>query len=87
MGIVEIMGGLAALFALMLIVLPTLRVARGYLPVRGAAGLWISGAGFALLAAAALVLDGDAASPAILVGVTLAVVGNIVQRRATRPER
>jgi hypothetical protein len=49
--------------------------------------LWVSGAGFALLAAAALVLGGSAANGAVLGGVVLAVVGNIVQRRVVGRER
>jgi hypothetical protein len=49
-------------------------------------GLWISGLGFALLAAAALVLSDEAARAAILAGVVAAVVGNVVQRRAAGRE-
>jgi hypothetical protein len=87
MTIIQILGGLAAAFALLLLVLPAARVAQGQLTITQAMGLWIAGAGFALLAMAALVLDGDAAGPAILIGVTATVVGNIVQRRATRGSR
>jgi uncharacterized membrane protein YbhN (UPF0104 family) len=84
-GIVQVMGVAAGLFALTLVALPTIRVAQGRLPPRSALGLWISGLGFALLAAAALVLEGDAARGAMLGGVVAAVVGNIVQRRTARP--
>jgi hypothetical protein len=81
----QLLGGIAAVFALLLLMLPAVRVAQGRLSVRNALGLWISGAGFLLLAVAALVLAGDAAMIATLVGVAAAVAGNIVQRRAVRP--
>jgi hypothetical protein len=87
MGVLEILGGLAGLFALALVVLPALRVAQGHLTAAGAAGLWVSGAGFALLAAAALLLSDAAAHGAILAGVVLAVVGNVIQRRTGKRER
>jgi hypothetical protein len=80
-----LLGGLAALFAGMLLIMPTIRVAQGRLSPYLALGLWISGAGFLLLALAALVLAGDAARTATLVGVTAAITGNIVQRRRTKP--
>jgi hypothetical protein len=80
-----LLGAMAALFALVLLLLPTMRVAQGRLQPEQALGLWISGAGFLLLALAALVLSGDVAMMATLVGVVAAVAGNIVQRRATRP--
>lgn len=85
MGIVQVMGVAAGLFALTLVALPTIRVAQGRLPARSALGLWISGLGFALLAAAALILEDDASRGALLAGVVAAVVGNIVQRRTARP--
>jgi hypothetical protein len=78
------LGYLAAVFALLLLGMPTYRVIEGRLPVHLAVGLWISGAGFLLLALAALVLEGDAAFRATLVGVGAAVAGNIVQRRRTQ---
>jgi hypothetical protein len=81
----QLLGGIAAVFALLLLMLPAVRVAQGRLSARNALGLWISGAGFLLLAVAALVLAGDAAMIATLVGVAAAVAGNIVQRRAVRP--
>jgi hypothetical protein len=85
MGMVQVMGAGAALFAIALVALPTLRVAQGRLPARSAVGLWVSGLGFALLAAAALVLEGDASRGAILGGVVAAVAGNLIQRRTARP--
>jgi multidrug transporter EmrE-like cation transporter len=84
MTIVHILGALAGLFGALLIVLPALRVARGELEARRAIGLWISGAGFVLLALAAFVLRGEAAHAAVLAGVTAAVAGNIVQRHLTK---
>jgi hypothetical protein len=86
-GIIDVLGGLAALFAVALIALPGLRVVQGTLQPRQAAGLWLAGAGFGLLAAAALWRDASGSPAAILAGVTLAVAGNIVQRRATRGDR
>jgi hypothetical protein len=80
-----LLGAMAALFALVLLLLPTMRVAQGRLQPEQAHGLWISGAGFLLLALAALVLTGDAAMIAALVGVIAAVAGNVLQRRAKRP--
>jgi hypothetical protein len=79
------LGTMAAVFAASLLVLPTLRVLQGRLAPADAAGLWIAGAGFLLLALAALVLSGDAALVAALVGVAAAVAGNVLQRRRTRP--
>lgn len=79
-----ILGGIAAVFALLLLVLPTLRVTQGRLVARDALGLWISGAGFLLLALAAFVLTGDAAFIATLAGIVIAVAGNIIQRRVTK---
>jgi hypothetical protein len=77
-----ILGSIAAMFAFLLLVLPTLRVVQGRLAPRAALGLWIAGAGFLLLALAAFVLAGDTALAATLAGVALAVTGNIVQRRS-----
>lgn len=79
-----ILGSIAAVFAALLLVLPTVRVAQGRLPAHMATGLWLSGSGFLLMAVAALVLEGEAASSATLLGVGLAVGGNILQRRRTR---
>jgi hypothetical protein len=83
----QIIGAIAAVFALLLLTLPTLRVVQGHLTPRQAMGLWISGAGFLLLALGALVLVGDAGRHATLAGVVAAVIGNIVQRRSTQPPR
>jgi hypothetical protein len=80
----HVLGAIAAVFAVLLLVLPTVRVAQGALEARAAAGLWIAGAGFLLLALAACVLHGDAALYATLAGVAAAVAGNIVQRRVRR---
>jgi hypothetical protein len=77
----RLLGFIAAVFATLLLVLPTVRVLQGRLPARLAVGLWISGAGFLLLAVAALALSGDAALLATLAGVSSAVAGNILQRR------
>ena len=71
---------LAGMFSLALLVLPTVRVLQGRLDPRAVLGLWISGAGFGLLAAAGLVLEGDDAQTAVLLGVTGAIVGWLVQR-------
>lgn len=79
----HVLGSVAAVFAVLLLILPTVRVAQGRLEPGRAAGLWISGIGFLLLALAALVLTGDTALIATLAGVAAAVLGNIVQRRAT----
>jgi drug/metabolite transporter (DMT)-like permease len=82
--ILDLLAALAGLFALALLTLPTWRVLQGRLPVRQALGLWISGLGFALLAAAGLLLEDGAARAAVMAGVLAAVAGNIVQRRNTR---
>jgi hypothetical protein len=84
MGMTEVLGALAGLFALALLALPTVRVAQGALLPRRAIGLWLAGAGFALLSAAAFLLSGPAAHGAVVGGVAFAVIGNIVQRRAVR---
>lgn len=83
MNIIHLLGGLAGVFGVLLLVLPGVRVAQGRLPASQAMGLWISGMGFLLLAMAALALEGEASRAAIFIGVSAAVVGNIVQRRAT----
>ena len=78
---IRFLGVIAAVFALALLVLPTVRVLQGRLAPRFAAGLWIAGSGFLLLALAAFALRGDAAQLAVLVGVIAAVAGNVIQRR------
>jgi drug/metabolite transporter (DMT)-like permease len=80
----QFLGTIAAMFAVLLLLLPTVRVAQGRLTPRTAAGLWISGAGFLLLAVAALHLTGDAALVTALAGVAATVAGNIVQRRISQ---
>jgi hypothetical protein len=81
---IQVLGGVAAFFALALLVLPAARVAQGAIPLRNALGLWVSAVGFGLLAAAALLLSGPAANRAVLAGVVVAVVGSVIQRRSTR---
>ncbi|HSJ23823.1 MAG TPA: hypothetical protein VK929_03995 [Longimicrobiales bacterium] len=80
-----ILGVVAGVFALLLLVLPTLRVMQGRLSPHMALGLWVSGAGFLLLALAALVLSGDDARTATLLGVAAAVAGNVIQRKRSQP--
>jgi hypothetical protein len=86
MTVIDLLAALAGLFAAMLLVFPTIRVAQGRLAARKAVGLWVSGVGFLLLALAGLVLRPAEGRTAILLGVTLAVVGNIIQRRTARPD-
>jgi hypothetical protein len=83
--VIPVAGALAGAFALALLLLPAVRVAQGRLSLRQAGGLWIAGAGFALLAAAAFLVPPDRTGTAIVIGVSLAVAGNILQRRNTRP--
>lgn len=84
---IRFLGVIAAVFAIALLGLPTLRVAQGRLAARHAAGLWISGGGFLLLALAAFALEGAAAQTAVLVGVIAAVAGNVIQRRSGNSDR
>lgn len=79
-----LLGAIAGVFALALLALPTLRVLQGRLTPHLATGLWLAGAGFLLLALAALVLTGDNARLATVAGVTATVTGNILQRRRAR---
>lgn len=85
MNLLIILGGLAALFGLVLLVFPTIRVSQGRLTARGAVGLWLAGTGFLLIAMAALVLSGSVANGAVLIGAALTILGNLVQRRAPPP--
>jgi hypothetical protein len=80
-----ILGVIALTFAALLLVLPAIRVGQGRLPARRAVGLWISGAGFAFLAAAALVLRGAELEAAIFAGVALTVIGFMVQSWLGKP--
>jgi hypothetical protein len=75
------LGLLPLLLGSALVVLPAWRIAQGRLTVRGALGLWISAAGFGLLAFAALRLDGGALQGALWMGIVLLGAGNLVQRR------
>jgi hypothetical protein len=70
--------------ALALAALPVWRITQGRLTLRGALGLWISAAGFGLLALAAFALEGADLQTAVWSGVVLLAVGNLVQRRLTR---
>lgn len=80
MTLLYLFAALAAVFALALLVLPTVRVLQGRLHPRSVMGLWMSGAGFGLLALAGLVLEGDAAQTAVLVGVVATILGWLSQR-------
>ncbi|MEX2528622.1 MAG: hypothetical protein WEA09_13400 [Gemmatimonadota bacterium] len=80
-----LLGGLAALFGVVLLVFPSVRVSQGRLTARGAVGLWLAGTGFLLIALAALVLSGSLANGAVLIGAALAILGNLLQRRAPPP--
>jgi hypothetical protein len=78
------LGILPLALALALITLPLWRIAQGRLTPRAALGLWISGAGFGLLALAAFALEGVDLRTALWSGIVLLAVGNLVQRRITR---
>lgn len=78
---ITLLSALAGLFAALLLIFPTVRVAQGRLAPRQALGLWLAGAGFLLLALAGLVLRPAEGRTAVLVGVSAAVIGNIIQRR------
>lgn len=80
-----ILGSLAAVFGLVLLVFPSVRVSQGRLTARGAVGLWLAGTGFLLIALAALVLSGSLANGAVLIGAALTILGNLMQRRAPPP--
>lgn len=77
----RILGVAAAVFAGMLLTLPTIRWMQGRLTLRMASGLWISGIGFALLALAALLLEGESARGAVVLGVLGTGIGMVVQKR------
>lgn len=72
-------GVLSGVFALLLLGAPLARVAQQRLSLRRAVGLWISGAGFAFLSAAALVLEGGRAQNAVVLGVVVTGAGAVVQ--------
>jgi len=75
-----ILGGLAGVFALMLLGLPLWRFSQGRLPFPNALGFWIAGSGFAVLAAAAFTGESAVAQQMVMVGVVLAAAGSVVQR-------
>lgn len=79
-----LMGGVAVVFAGLLILLPAMRVAQSRLPVDRALAFWLSGAGFISLALAAFMLSGGAAQQAVLIGVIAVVAGNLWQRSVSR---
>jgi uncharacterized PurR-regulated membrane protein YhhQ (DUF165 family) len=78
------LGTLAAFFGILLLALPLLRIAQGRLGFNDAAGLFMAGLGFIVLAAAALLFTGAEAQRAVVSGVLLVVAGNIFQRRVSR---
>lgn len=78
------LGALPLVLALALAMLPTWRVVQGRLTPARALGLWISAAGFGLLALGAFALDGADLQAALWSGVVLLAVGNLVQRRMMR---
>jgi len=82
-----LLGTLALMFGVALVALPAWRVVQGLLTVRQAVGLWTSGVGFLLLAAAALLVEGDLAQSAVRAGVVVMVVGYFVQQLAARAPR
>jgi hypothetical protein len=77
-------GTAAALFGVLLLALPLWRIAQGRLGFNDAAGLFMAGLGFIVLAAAALLFAGEDAQRAVVSGAVLVVAGNIFQRRAAR---
>lgn len=74
-----VLGALAGLFAAMLLGLPLWRFGQGRLSFRDAVGLWIAGAGFAILATAAFTGEPAVAQQMVMVGVVLAAAGSVVQ--------
>jgi len=78
---IRLLGVIAALFAAALIVLPGVRISQGRLTARRAAGLWISGFGFLLLALAAFGVGGARTRAFLLLGIVATVFGNMAQRR------
>lgn len=75
-----ILGGLAGVFAVLLLGLPLWRFSQGRLPFVDAVGFWIAGAGFAVLAVAAVTGESDVAQQLVMVGVVLAAAGSVVQQ-------
>jgi multidrug transporter EmrE-like cation transporter len=79
-----VLGAAAALFGIMLLALPLLRIAQRRLTLNEATGLLLAGIGFLILAAAAFVFTGEQAQRAVVTGVILVVAGNLLQRRLSR---
>jgi hypothetical protein len=81
----RVLGVLSGLFALALIILPTIRILQGRLEARKSIGLWISVVGFAWLCVAAFA-GGEAGAQAASVGIVSTVVGSIVQSATTKSQ-
>lgn len=79
-----VLGAAAALFGIMLLALPLLRIAQRRLTFNAATGLLLAGTGFVILAVAAFLLTGEQAQRAVVGGVILVVAGNLLQRRLAR---
>ena len=75
-----LLGGLAAVFAVMLLGLPLWRFSQGRLPFSRAVGFWIAGSGFGVLAAAAVAGLSQAGQQMVVIGVVLAAAGSVVQQ-------
>lgn len=78
-GIRLVLGGLAGVFAVMLLGLPLWRFVQGRLGFSDAVGFWIAGSGFAVLAAAAFTGTSSVAQQLVMVGTILAAAGSVVQ--------
>lgn len=79
-----VLGAAAALFGVMLLALPLLRITQQRLTFNDATGLLLAGIGFVILAAAAFLFTGEQAQRAVVSGVVLVVAGNLLQRRVAR---
>lgn len=75
-----ILGGMAGIFAVLLLGLPLWRFSQGRLAFRDAVGFWIAGSGFGVLAVAAFTGETAVAQQMVMVGVVLAASGSVVQR-------
>lgn len=75
-----VLGGMAGIFAVMLLGLPLWRFTQGRMAFSAALGFWIAGAGFAVLAAAAFSGEPAVAQQMVMVGVVLAAAGSVVRR-------
>jgi len=76
----RLLGGLAGVFAVLLLGLPLWRYLQGRLAFRSAVGFWVAGTGFACLATAAFSGEPDLVEPMVTLGVVLAAAGSVVQR-------